>query len=73
MSIEQLIPALHALPRADKLQVIQILAADVAREEAPGLVEPDKAYPLWSPHDAFEGAATLLQVLADDRDDKAAS
>jgi hypothetical protein len=67
MRLEQLIPALHALPRADKLQIIQILAADVARDEAAGLVGPDKSYPLWSPHDAFEGAVTLLQVLADDK------
>jgi hypothetical protein len=66
MTVDQLFSALHALPRAEKLQLIQILAADVAREEVAGPFDAEKAYPLWSPHNAFEGAVTLLQVLAND-------
>ncbi len=36
MTLNDLIPELRALPRIDKLWVIQMMAAEVAREEAPG-------------------------------------
>ena len=34
MTAVELLPSLHALPRSEKLQLIQLLAADLAREEA---------------------------------------
>lgn len=63
MTLNDLLPTVHALPRTDKLRLIQVLAADIASEE--GLIANDlnAAYPVWSPHEAFEGAATLLRVL----------
>ncbi len=67
MTLGELLPALHGLPRADKLRVIQLLASDVAREEGVELTAADKPYPIWSPYDAFEGAATLLRVLDEER------
>ena len=67
MTIEQLLPELRALPRSEKLRLIQLLAADVAKEERIGLAKPNKEYPLWSPHNAFEGAATLLEALAENK------
>jgi len=42
MTVDQLFSALHALPRAEKLQLIQIPAADVAREEAAGPFDAEK-------------------------------
>jgi len=40
MTLKELLPAIHSLPRADKLRLIHLLAGDVAREEgiaiAPG-------------------------------------
>jgi hypothetical protein len=67
MTLDQLLPELQALARSEKLRLIQLLAADVAREEGMGFAEPDKEYPLWSPHNAFEGAATLLKALEEDK------
>jgi hypothetical protein len=67
MTLAELLPALHRLPRADKLRVIQLLASDVAREEAVEVAAADKPYPIWSPYDAFQGAATLLRVLDEER------
>ncbi|MHC4398675.1 MAG: hypothetical protein ACYTG0_03250 [Planctomycetota bacterium] len=67
MTLNELLPTLHALPRADKLRLIQVLAADVAREDGFALADPDKTYPVWSPHDAFDGAATLLRVLDEEK------
>ena len=67
MTLAELLPTLHGLPRADKLRVIQLLASDVAREEGVEVTSADKAYPIWSPYDAFDGAATLLRVLDEER------
>jgi len=61
MSLDHLLPTLHALPRADKLRVIHVLVSDIASEEAVALPDPGADYPIWSPHEAFDGAATLLQ------------
>ena len=63
MTLSELIPALHGLPRAEKLRAIQLLAADVAREEGDKGIASEGTYPIWSPYDAFEGAATLMRVL----------
>ncbi len=67
MSLPELLPTVHALARADKLQLIQLLAAEVAREDAMTLDLSEKTAPIWSPHEAFEGAATLLRSLDEDR------
>ena len=61
---QQLVPALHALPRRDKLRVMQFLLADLAEEEGVDLLVADQAYPVWTPLQADSAAATLLQVLA---------
>jgi hypothetical protein len=61
MTLAELIPALHELPRADKLRIVQFLAADLVQEEA-GLL-PNAEYPVWSPYDAHDAAATLTQYL----------
>ncbi|MCI0461551.1 MAG: hypothetical protein L0Z62_31765 [Gemmataceae bacterium] len=68
MSLTELVPHLRALQRADKLRAIQLLAEDLAREEQAGPLEPGTSYPLlWSPWNAFEAAATLLQALDADK------
>ncbi|MBM4032492.1 MAG: hypothetical protein FJ291_12000 [Planctomycetes bacterium] len=70
MVSSEVLAELHRLSMADKLQVIQILVADVAREEGvPAL--PAGEYAVWAPHDAFEAAETLLGEL--DRDAKSAN
>ena len=33
MSLAELLPSLHALPRSEKLQLLQIIAGDLASEE----------------------------------------
>ena len=63
LTLTELLPHLHSLPRAEKLRAIQLLAADLAREEPANLLEPGQAYPVWSPWDAHGAAAALLHVL----------
>jgi hypothetical protein len=66
MLLSELLPSVHALPRADKLRLIQVLAADVASEDALDAPAPERPYPVWSPYGAVQGAATLLRVLAEE-------
>jgi hypothetical protein len=65
MSLNELIPALQTLSRADKLRLIQFLVIELAKEENVPLLDMDKNYPVWSPYDAFEAANTLLEALAE--------
>ena len=67
MTLDEVLPSLRALPRADKLRVIQLLAADVASEDGIAVGDANATYPVWSPHDAFDGAATLLRVLEQEK------
>lgn len=67
MTLSEMLPTIQSLARADKLRLIQLLAADVARDEGVALDIANKPVPIWSPHDSFEGAATLLRVLDDDK------
>jgi len=63
MTLTDLIPELRALPRMDKLRVIQMMAAEVAREEDADLLTSGQEYPIWSPYDSFDGAAVLMDAL----------
>jgi hypothetical protein len=66
MSLSEMLPSLHALPRAEKWRLIQLMIADLAHEENAILIEDGQPYPVWSPHDAFEAAGTLLKSLAEE-------
>lgn len=62
MSLNELLPTLKGLPRADKLRIMQFLISELAREEG-ALLEADAQYPVWSPYDSFDAAGTLLNAL----------
>ena len=64
MQLTELLPALHQLPRSDKFRALQFLTTELAHDEHPGLLT-GAAYPVWSPHDAVEAAATLRDHLRD--------
>ena len=66
MSLAEVLPEVQALSRVDKLRLIQLLAQDL-EQEARGLIEPGRSYPLPSPDRAFAAAQTLLQALAEDK------
>lgn len=69
MTLSELLPTIQSLPRADKLRLIQMLTADVGGVDDSAGAMADKTVPIWSPHDAIQGAATLLSVLeADDEE-----
>ena len=61
--LPQLLPNFGALSRADKLRIIQFLAADLVRDEGEPLLEPGASYPVWTPLEAYDAAAVLLREL----------
>jgi hypothetical protein len=61
MSLAELMPSIHALPRDEKFRLAQELLADLAHEE--GLLAGE--YAIWSPYDAHDAAGTLLRLLGD--------
>ena len=63
MSLTELRPAVRALPRRDKFLLVQELIAELAQEEGVSAIE----YPVWSPYDAHQTAAALLQLLEQDK------
>jgi len=67
MSLTELLPAIHALPRADKLRLMQVLVAEITNEEATAVPPTDMAHAIWTPYDAYDAAATLLDVLDKDQ------
>jgi len=62
MVSNQLVEQLRRLDRVDKLQVIQLLAAELANEEA-NLLKSGASYPVWSPYDAVDAANIMLKAL----------
>jgi hypothetical protein len=62
MSVAELMPVLHTLPRTDKLKVIQLLVTDLTREEGLEL-QAGAAYPIWTPFEAYDAANVLMQLL----------
>ncbi|MCA9926766.1 MAG: hypothetical protein KC421_30575 [Anaerolineales bacterium] len=62
----QILPALRKLKRAEKLYIMQFLVSELAQEES-DLIQPGVSYPIWSPYDAFDAAATMLKVLQESK------
>jgi hypothetical protein len=70
MSLTEVLPAVRCLRRSEKLELIKFLADELAREEsvsAEHSIRDGATYEVWSPTDAFEAAAALSEMLAEDR------
>jgi hypothetical protein len=65
--ITELLSKVQALPRVDKLRLMQFLAFELAREEGVALLQPNEDYPMWTPYDAFDAASTLLNALKEEQ------
>ena len=49
MELDELLPKLRELDRADKWRTVQVLMAELAQEEGMPFV-PGAVYPVWSPY-----------------------
>ena len=63
MTLAELLPEIKSLGRGEKLQLIQLLAEDVAREEQLIAGWKDKTFEIWSPYNCDEAANTLGELL----------
>ena len=59
MSLTELRSAVRPLSRNDKFLLVQELIAELAQEESIAPIE----YAVWSPYEAHDATATLLQLL----------
>ena len=66
MEMTQILPELRKLKRVEKLYIMQFLVSELAQEENE-LIQPGVSYPIWSPYDAFDAAATMLKVLQESK------
>lgn len=69
MSLTELRPALHALPRQEKFMLVQELLAELSQQEelTKAGVVLENSYPLWTPTENHEAAASLQKLLEDDK------
>jgi hypothetical protein len=67
MLSHQLLEEFHKLSRAEKLQVIQVLAGDLSLEARDYVLE-NATYEIWSPYNTPEAANILLDMLEEAKD-----
>jgi len=67
MSVTELLPTLQKLSRADKLQVMQFLISELAKEENEAPLEDGATYRVWSPFNSHEAAHKLAELLEEDK------
>lgn len=64
MSIAEVLPNVRSLSRADRLRLVQLLVADLAREEGVTDEDAEEAYPVWTPYGSHDAAAVMLHALS---------
>jgi hypothetical protein len=67
MSMTELYSAVQALPRGEKLRLVQLLVAELARDEGISVLQDGAQYPVWTPYNAFDAAKTLAEALQGER------
>jgi len=65
-TVAEMLPTIKALPRIEKLRLIQALVFELAREENEDLFADNGVYPIWTPYNAHDAAATLLNALEEE-------
>jgi len=63
MSLTELIPIIRALSDREKVQLFDMLKAELAREDRIVPLEHEKTYPVWTPYGAYGAARVLLNAL----------
>jgi len=65
MILTEVLADARMLPRHEQMQLLEELAAKLTRDEATALIEPGRAFPVWSPDAAYGAADILLKSLGD--------
>lgn len=67
MTLADLLPTIQTLSRADRLHLVQVIVADLAKEEGLASLMKDQEYPIWSPYDSYEAAVIMEKALHEHR------
>lgn len=67
MSLSELLPSIHALPREDKVQLTHLLVNELAQTISETTIEGRQAYEIWSPYDSFDAAKLLMDYVEQSR------
>lgn len=62
MSFAEVLSSIPQLSRTERVQLLQYLVTEIAREEGVGLVD-GAAYPVWTPLGSTDAAGTMLNAL----------
>lgn len=66
MPLVEMLPEVRGLSRQDKIKLLHFLAQDLEQEEVE-IITANRTYPMWSPDQAFSAAATMLEVLEEEK------
>lgn len=66
MSLNELLPTLKELNRADKIRAVQFLVNEIAREEEIWFSE-NQEHEFSSQYDSFEASQALLKLLEEEK------
>ncbi len=71
MSLAELLPAVEALTRDEKLELVRIVNAGLDKDVTALLLEPGVVHHAgYGLHDAHEGAAALMRFLDQEKEGK---
>lgn len=65
MTLSEVWPTVDLLPPDEKLQLAHRILGELVKSPESTLLDSNVEYPVWSPYDSYEAAATLTQLLAD--------
>lgn len=65
MSLAELKPVVHTLPRSEKFQLMQFLVSELANEEAELVqaISNQDSFVVWTPLETHAAAQTLMHAL----------
>jgi hypothetical protein len=66
MSIAEIIPAVQALSRGEKLELAHLLLEDLAKEDPPPIFKEGQVYPIYTPEFALGAATQLARILKEE-------
>jgi hypothetical protein len=64
MPLAEIMSQIQALPKIDKLRLMQFLSTELVKEEDANFFIENQEYPVWSPYNCSDAANVLMNLLA---------
>jgi hypothetical protein len=69
MALTELLPTIEALPRVEKLQLLQYLISIINKEEGISPLDAEATYPVWTPYDIPNETVTKMAQMLKEAND----